>query len=324
MPQIRRRMSTVGHKHALRRGFQFSAKQMAATPVGTLSSPKSLEPICNWAKSYSGLRMLVFGTTISSGMVGGLAAAICVPVIFALLRKTQSYKYVGEAQVANDELTGRYRKWDLVARLLLIPLAGMSAYVFWLLLCTIESKRAALLGSADFVLTPIPIFFAIPALFAGILFAAMPLKVVLSRILGSEGYEQLLKYSDRRLGINSHRVTQHLVYVAVPLIVGSVMLAFQTYATAGTQGLTIHPYFAIHERYYGWADVNRVTLVRSFSAPNGSIRRDRPYYIVEMADGFQLNFHRTLLEIPIPDQRRLAAFVAEHAHRNVDVDDPHP
>jgi hypothetical protein len=267
--------------------------------------------------------MDVFGTTISSAVLGGLAAAICVPVVFALLRKAGPYKYSGEGQATNDELTVRYRRWDLIARFLFIPFAGISAFVFWFLCCTVENKRAALLGSADFVLTPHPIVFGLPALFAGIIFATIPLKAMLSRILGSEEYEQLARYSDRRLGINSQRLGQHLVYVAVPLIVLSVLLAFQNYATASTQGLTIHPYFAIHERHYRWADVKRITFVRSFRAPNGSIRRDRPYYIVEMSDGFQLNFHETLLEIPIADQRRLTSFVAENSHSSVDVENPY-
>jgi len=207
--------------------------------------------------------------------------------------------------------------------LLVIALAGASAYLFWLLLCAIERKRAALLGSADFVITPMPVFFGIQALFGGLLFTAVALRIVLSRILGNEGYEQLLKYSDRRVGINSQRLGKHLVYAGVPLIVVSVMLAFQSYATVGSQGLTIHPYFAIHERHYGWADVNRVRLVKSFSAPNGTVRRDRPYYILDMADGFRLNFNRSVLEIPFAEQRRLATFVAEHAHRGVEVDDPY-
>jgi hypothetical protein len=69
--------------------------------------------------------MLVFGTSISSGVVGALSAAICVPIIFALLRKSRAYKYVGATQAAktDDEVTGRYRKWDLVARLLVILFA---------------------------------------------------------------------------------------------------------------------------------------------------------------------------------------------------------
>jgi hypothetical protein len=270
--------------------------------------------------------MLVFGTSISSGVVGALSAAICVPIIFALLRKSRTYKYVGESQTAktDDEVTGRYRKWDRVARLLVILFAGILGYLFWLMLCAVETARTALLGSANFLLTPLPIFFALPALFAGILFAAIPLKFVLTKILGSEGYDRLVNYWDRRQGINSKRLFRHLVIFGITLIVASVLLAFQTYATASAEGLTIHPYFAIHEREYGWSDISRITFVKSFSAPNGSVRRDRPYYVVEMTDGYRLNFHSTLLEVPLRDQRRLAVFLAEHSHHDVDVEDPFP
>jgi hypothetical protein len=270
--------------------------------------------------------MPIFGTSVSSGLVGAISAAICVPIIFAVLRKSQAYKYVGVAQAAktDDEVTGQYRKWDRVARLLVVLFAGTFGYLLWVTFCAVESARAALLGSADFVLTPMPIFFALPALFAGILLSAIPLKFVLTKILGSEGYDGLVNYSDRRQGINSKRLFRHLVIVGVTLIISSVILAFQTYATASEKGLIIHPYFAIHEREYGWPDISRITFVKSFSAPNGSVRRDRPYYVLEMADGYRLNFHSTLLEVPLRDQRRLAAFLAEHSHRDVAVEDPFP
>jgi hypothetical protein len=270
--------------------------------------------------------MLVLGTSISPGVTGALSAAICVPIVFALLRKSHAYKYVGVAQApkSDDETTGRYRQWDHVSRLLVILFAGIFGYLFWLMFCAIETARTALLGSANFVLTPLPIFFVLPALFAGILFAAIPLKFVLTKILGSDGYDRLVDYSDRRQGINSKRLFRDLVIIGVTLIVASVLLAFQTYATASAEGLTIHPYFAIHEREYGWSDISRITLVKSFSAPNGSVRRDRPYYVVEMTDGYRLNFHSTLLEVPFRDQRRLAVFLAEHAHHDVDVEDPFP
>jgi hypothetical protein len=115
-----------------------------------------------------------------------------------------------------------------------------------------------------------------------------------------------------------------LVYVAIPLIALSVILAFQTYVTANARGLVIHPYFALRERSYGWADVQRISLVKSFRAPNGTIRRDRQYYVLDVTGGFQLNFHRTLLEIPLSQQARFIAFVANHSHVRVDVDDPYP
>jgi hypothetical protein len=263
---------------------------------------------------------------MSSGVVGVLSAAICVPIIFSLLRRSRAYKYVDVAPAAtpNNDDTGRYKKWDRVARLLVILFAGTFGYVFWLMLCAIESARAALLGSTNFVLTPVPIFFALPALFAGILFAAIPLRFMLTKILGKEDYDRVVNYSDRRQGINSKRLFRHLVIIGVTLIVASVLLAFQTYATASPEGFIIHPCFAIHEREYGWSDIGRITLIKSFRAPNGSVRRDRPYYVVDMTDGYRLNFHSTLLEVPLRDQRRLAVFLAEHSHHDVDVEDPFP
>lgn len=125
------------------------------------------------------------------------------------------------------------------------------------------------------------------------------------------------------MGINSKPIEQHCIRVGLPLVVVSFVLAVQTYAVVSSQGLTIHPYFAIHERHYGWTGVKGVRLVRSFKAPNGNIRRDRPYFIVEMTDGFSLNFHSSIFETPLADQGQLANFVAEHAHSHIEVEDPY-
>jgi hypothetical protein len=261
--------------------------------------------------------------TLSPALIGGLAAAIAVPRVLALIRKSGKYQYVGDTPTISDQRIGWLKKWDLYARLLCIPIAGAFTYVLWLLLSSIEGERTALLGSADFVLTPIPVFFFTPALFGGLLLTAIPLKIVLSKILGKEGYEQLENYSDSRMRINSKRLSKHLVYVIAPVVVVSVVLAIQTYAVVDSKGFTIHPFFATHERHYGWTDISRVRLIKSFKAPNGNIIRDRPYYVIETADGFSLNFHKTILEIPFRDQNRLAGFVADHALlRDIQVEDP--
>jgi hypothetical protein len=46
--------------------------------------------------------------------------------------------------------------------------------------------------------------------------------------------------------------------------------------------------------------------------------------IIFMTDGYRLNFHSTLLEIPVRDQQQLVVFLAEHSHHEVNVEDPFP
>jgi hypothetical protein len=270
--------------------------------------------------------------TMSSGLVdgiqaalaGAIGAAIGIPLTFFLFRKVRSYKYVAETAPPSDELVKRYQKWGRIESLIIIPTMAVLAYACWTFFCTIEDLRASLLGPAEFILKPMPVFFTLPALFSGILLAALPVKFALSRIVGNEGYQQLVEFRNRQRKIDSKRVFRHMVYVLVPLIFASVVLAFQNYAIARVEDFVIHPYFAVSARSYGWGDVKRIALVMSFRVPNGNIRRDLPYCLVEMADGFQLNFHDTLLAMPFPEQRRFAAFVAERANRPVEIDDPYP
>jgi len=261
---------------------------------------------------------------LSSGLIGGLTAAICVPIAFALLRRLKAYNRLEKSGLSIEELRARYGRWDLISRIIGIPLMFSLAYVCWILLCWIEAIRASFLGPANFVLTPIPIFFGIPSLFAGILLTAVTYKLIFSSILGSDGYMRLIQYQSLKQKINSAKVLRHMTFVLVPAIVVSVVLGFQTYAVATDWNLVFHPYFSIMERTYGWNEIYKVALVKSFRAPNGNLRRDRPFYSVHMTDGGELNFHRTLLEIPIKDQEAFASFVAAHAHVIVEIEDPFP
>lgn len=262
------------------------------------------------------------GTIMSSGMMGGMTAAIAVPIVYALLRKAKSYRYVPDSTVSIDP--SKYRRWDLISRGLLVAYAGALAFACWFLLNTIEDFRASLLGPAPFVLTPIRVIFGVPSILAGIFLSAIPIRLTVSRFIGTDGYRQLVEYGNRRQGLDSERVFRHMVYVLAPLLIGSVLPVFQTYATADAQSFVLHPYFALRERSYGWDEVKSITLVKSFKAPNGNIRRDRPHFVIRMEDGFEFNFHNTLLEIPYSRQERFITFAAAHAHRSVEIDDPYP
>ncbi len=256
--------------------------------------------------------------TIGSPLVGALAAAIGVPIVFALLRRTKKYAYM-EHIVRGDGVNSRYKKWDFAARWMLILFAGVFTYVLWLLFCAIESRRAALLGPADFVLTTWPDFLGD----SGVVFRDTTCR---------HTAEARPKWDSREGGIRStasvfRQAARDRLEAGVPacglcrcsLIVVSVTLALQTYLIANAKGLVIHPYFAVHERSYPWDGVQRIVLVKSFRAPNGAVRRDLPYYVLEMADGFQFNFHRTLLELPLPYQRPLRSVrggTLSRGHRN--------
>lgn len=268
--------------------------------------------------------MVAFLTTPSVGLTSALVAAVGVRLSLLLLRKLNLYRPQLLAVPLTDQQLQKYRRWDLTTRMLLMPFAFVLAYVCCIILCAIEHERAALLNPADFVLTPVPVLFALPSLLAGILLASIPLKLIATAFLGRRGFEELLEYSNRKLGVNGSRLFKHQVYVFVPLMIISVALGLQNYVTVTEQSLVFHPYFALHARTYHWDDIRRIVLIRSFKAPNGQIRRNLPYYILELNDGVELNFHRSLLKISISEQTRLASFVATHAGRSVEINDPYP
>ncbi len=261
--------------------------------------------------------------TLSPAAMGALAAAIGVPLTLALLRKVKGYQYRPSGQPIGAAAEGKYRRWNSVTGLMVLAYAGVIGAALWLAFVRIEALIAAELGPADFVLTPIPIFFGLPALFAGILLSALPLRWTLKALLGKDGYQGLLEYSDRKHQMNSTAMFRHMAYVGTVLIVLSVLLAWRAYAVVTPDGMVVHPYFALHARSYHWLDVRRITLVKSFTTPNGSVHH-RAYYRIETADGGGINFRQSVLEAPFPKQRELAKYIAAHAGMGIDIEDPFP
>lgn len=216
-----------------------------------------------------------------------------------------------------------FRKWDLLARFIMLAYAGLIAGGCWLLFSGINTLVSRARGPADFILSPFPIFFWTPALFAGILLSSIPLRWTIEAFLGKDGYRKLVNYSDNKQGFNSERIFRYIVVVMVPIIAMSVFLAWRTYAVITPQGITIQRYFSLSANNYAWRSIHRVLLVKSFSAPNGTIKHQR-YYVIETSDGKGLNFHQSLLEVPLAKQREIAEYIANHVGLEIDVIDPFP
>lgn len=262
--------------------------------------------------------------SISPGLIGGISAAIVIPIVFSVLRRLKLYQYVPSSDHTLDDLSRIYKKWDRLSPLLLLPLMCLLGYACWLLLCTLQDLRASLIGEADFVLTPIHIFYGTPALFTGLVLASFLAEFLLRKALGTEKYRGYIQYQNMKYRMDTKKAFTHLLYVVVPVLVVAVTLALNEYAVLRKDRFIIHPFFAIQERSYHWSDVGRILLVTSFKAPNGNIIRNKPHYVIEMFDGFTLNFHSTLLEVPFPKQEKIASFVAAQSGHTIVLDDPYP
>lgn len=262
--------------------------------------------------------------SISPGLIGGISAAIVVPIAFSVLRRIKLYQYVPSSDHTLDDLSRIYKKWDRLSHLLLVPLICLLGYACWLLLCALQELRTSLIGEADFVLTPIHIFYGIPALFTGIVLASFLAEFLMRKVLGTERYREYIQYQNMKCRMDTKKVFTHLLYVVVPVLVVAVTLALNEHVVLRKDRFIIHPFFAIQDRSYHWSDVERILLVKSFRAPNGNIIRNKPHYAIEMFDGFTLNFHSTLLEVSFPNQEKIASFVVTQSGRIIVLDDPYP
>lgn len=256
---------------------------------------------------------------LSAGAIGGISAAIVVPIVLRVLVKTKTYQCLQRPTQKLEVLAAKYKKWENISKFLLIVFMTIVGYACWLLMCYLEDVRAELLGNNDFVLTPIRAFYGLPSILFGIFLSAIPIKFILLKTLGKDDYREYLQYQDMKSGINSALVFRHMAFVIVPVLLIGVALSYQCYAVVNRDRFVLHPYFDIREHSYKWNEITEIKRVNAFSAPNGNIVRNRPYFIIGMADGNTLNFHDSLLEIPFAEQEKLASFISTQSDRTIIV-----
>ena len=260
---------------------------------------------------------------LSSGTIGAIAAAIGVPIVFALLRKVKSLRHVPDATKDFGQLQKEYGKWEVAATCLFIFFATLIGFALWQSLVLLAELLASRLGHNVFLILQPGVALALPSIFLAIFLAGIPLHFLYLRLLGPERYAQYIEYGNQKLGVNSWKLLRHMAYVIVPLCVIFTALTLDSYVRITESKIGINPFFGIGEKEYSFEDVRNLKLVKSFKAPNGNIVY-RPYFVISFADGTEFNFHKTLFDTNIKEQERIAVFISHKSNRTIQVDDPYP
>jgi hypothetical protein len=152
-------------------------------------------------------------------------------------------------------------------------------------------------------------FWALPAMFLGVVFAALPLHFLFKALLG-ERYAEYNVYSNMKYGVDGARV--------FPWIVGAYILAAGMLVAAGLncytqvtdRAIVIKAMLAVEKRQYSFDKVEMIAAVARFTAPIGN-SVERPYHVIRFNDGATWTT-RDSLRVPDPvKDREIMEFVAK-------------
>jgi hypothetical protein len=213
------------------------------------------------------------------------AIAIGIPLALSLLARLFPYKPADLAELKIDfsELQIRYAKWEVAALIPFFAFSFLSGYLIFRGLVWVLHHSIPQGEGSRFLMLPDEYFFALPALFIGILVGAAPTDL-LYRLLLKERYAEYTLYGNLKTGFDSWRVIK---FLALTIIIPSALLtclAMDCYAGFTDDRMITNRFWGIGENVRAYQQITRIRQVQSFKAPNGNII-ERPFYVLHFNDG---------------------------------------
>jgi hypothetical protein len=246
---------------------------------------------------------------MDSGSISAAAAVFAVIVVFSLLQRWAPYKPPSESNLPPyEELKRKFLKWEQLSLLPLFIFAGLFTIGWERLLSFFAGLSYASLGDSVFLYTPSPYYWWLPALFLGILTAAIPLTLLFKFLLGPD-YGHYVLYGNLRVGFDSQKALRLMAVIIGPVALISSLLAMNCYTKFSDGEITINRFLGVGEIIYPYSRISAIKSVRYFKAPNGDIK-ERPYFSIEFDDGERWTTGDGLRDPDPETDRRLIEFVS--------------
>ena len=260
---------------------------------------------------------------ISSGTIGAVSAAIVVPMLFAFVRKIKSLRHVPDPSKDFNQLSEEYGKWEKLAPFLLIIFGAVIGLALWKSFVLLAELQLSRLGDSEFLVYDPSVALTLPALFLAIFLSAVPIHLLYLRLLGAKRYAEYTEYGNQKSGINSWRLLRYMAYVIIPVCVLFTFLVLDSYLIVTKSRIGVNSFFGVGETEYTFDEVEFLSQVKSYKAPNGNIIY-QPYFVIGFKDGAEFNFHRTIHDADIKTQEELVYFLSARSSRAINIEDPYP
>lgn len=182
-----------------------------------------------------------------------------------------------------DEERRSYRRWEIGSALLWLPLGVVSGFAWYLAVTTLAGLFSHRSPDTVFLVEPTPVFWAVPAVFLGMLTALIPLDFVQRAVLGDR-YHRFERFSHERAGIDGNRV---VLAFTVFILAGSVLFflaGVTSYARFTEAGVEIGRRLSFHGKFYEYRRIAGIEHRATFQAPAGNTV-ERPHYVILFDDG---------------------------------------
>jgi hypothetical protein len=214
----------------------------------------------------------------------------------------------------SDEERRVYRRcevWGLLPFFLVVPALG---YLWFLALRWGAGCFPQNSPDTRFLLRPVPLIWAVPAMLLGIITSAVPLNGLYLALLRSR-YRRFSRFCDERVGFDGGRAFAVLVAVCVVGTLVFFTVAVRSFARFTGSGVEIGRALLPGTTFYEYKRVRSVEHRATFRAPIGTTVRE-PHYVVAFDDGsawYSNGVHNPPQEVA----KRIARLVAQRSGRTI-------
>ena len=213
------------------------------------------------------------------------------------------------------ELKARYQFWYFLYLLPFFFFTATGSYTLQRLIGGYAGHYLRKQGDNLFVLSPSPYFWALPALFIGLVWAAF-LSYTLFKILLGDRYAEFIRYSDLKCGYDTLRGATIVCVVTLLIAALAIELGRDTYTRFTKTEIIVNPFFSMQERHLPYSMVMGIYAVSKFRAPNGAVRTS-PHYLIAFTDGSSWSTRDNLHDPEPATDERVLQFVAEQSGKSI-------
>ena len=247
--------------------------------------------------------------------------ALVLFVLVKLVNNARKHKKFYEPSIKTfEQLNCEYVNWERFAIIPLFISGPLVGYISWLCMTYLSGFLIKPSESDVFVLSPNPSFLALPAIFLGIIGAAIPMHLLYKSLLGDKRYCEYTEYIDLKHNMDGFGVLNWLAALVVPLCLCFFGLGLDSYTRFNERGLVVNHFLGIGERAYDYSEIEKATWVKSFKSPNGNVIR-RQHFVLHFANGDIYNFDKTTSQPDFEVQKEIMDFIQSEINIHIDVDD---
>ena len=241
---------------------------------------------------------------------------VTVMIVLLVARKLIPYKASTiECQKSLEELKREYTKWELFAILPFFVCVAALMYFWYGLFRDMADWFAHGLPPCHYLFMPCWAFWALPALFLGIITSALPV-ILLYKALLRERYAEYIHYTNLKAGFDGLKVFAWISAPIVVLAVAAVVIGINTYTQFKDDAIVIKRPVAWRPVAYPYGRVAAVAEVARLVAPNGNLV-DRTHYVIRFDDGTSWTSEDGMHEGEPEHDRAAVTFAAEAAGKAI-------